>query len=93
MHVTEAIERCRLACEAEAIALGFPGPMGAAIYDGCVLDDIQGWTKDEYLAWTHWVDQEFGITVWIPLYKRVCEIMGDYGKMIEQSTGRADGTP
>lgn len=82
MTVPQAIAACRLRCEAEAVAMGFPGELGTAVYDGCVADDVEGWTKEQYLAWCHAIDAKFGTYDWMALYKVVCEIMGEYGKMI-----------
>jgi hypothetical protein len=82
MGVVQAIVACRLRCEAEAVAMGFPGELGTAVYDGCVADDVEGWSKEQYLAWCHAIDAKFGIYKWMPLYQAVSEIMGEYGKMI-----------
>jgi hypothetical protein len=57
MELEDAIVRCKLACEAEAVSRGFPPEAGSEIYDGCVADDLTGWSVDDFWEWAdqkHW---------------------------------------
>ena len=77
--------RCRLACEAEAESMGFTGALGGAVYDGCLADDLQGWSEDQYMGWVIETSAKFGRDDWMKLYNRVSEIMGQYGDLIKTS--------
>lgn len=82
--------RCRLACEAEAESMGFTGALGGAVYDGCLADDLQRWTEDQYMGWVIQTSANFGRGDWMPLYNRVSEIMGQYGDMVKTAVAADD---
>jgi hypothetical protein len=92
MNIEQAIVSCGLRCEAEAVAMGFPAEMGRDIYCGCVDDDLNNWTKEEYLAWSHSIDAKYSCqwSDWKPLYKKVNDIMGEFGKMLGEDCGGQD---
>lgn len=85
MQLEEVITRCKLACEAEAVASGFPASAGSEIYDGCVADDLEGWTDDQYLQWVKTIVDKYGKSEDLRrLYLKVCNIMADYTPMLKQ---------
>ena len=89
MKMNEVVERCALACEAEAISLGLPGEAGREFYIAAVADDLEGWSEDQYLAWVEAMEVKYqGHANLLRLYNRVSEIMGSYAPLLKNSMDR-----
>ena len=86
-QVQEVIDRCALACGAEAESKGFPQQAGYDIYQGCIADDLDGWTEGVFLLWIRQIEQrysQFGDTKKLQdLYLAVCQIMGNYAPLLK----------
>ncbi len=92
MDVPEIILRCQMACESEAVSRGFPAEAGFEIFYGCVADDIDGWSDEEFEIWNYalgrkWagVDENKNKQL-TELYVACNEIMGEYGKLTKTPT-------
>lgn len=83
MNIQEAVSRCRAVCGAEAMALGYPAEMGYTIHDDSIRHELEGWTDEEFLVWVHAISEAFGVKDWQPLYRKVAEVMNQYGRMVE----------
>lgn len=84
MQIDEFVIRTRIACEAEAAAMGLPPQAGADIYDGCVSDDLNGWTEEQFLDWAFELEQKYpqpeGSRLLNQAYLAICKVMGSYGE-------------
>lgn len=87
MELPEVVERCRLACGAEAVAMGFSVQAGYDIHEGCIKDDLEKWSEDEFLDWAMELQVLYGKVSrtgyqLIALYNRCNEIMGQYAQLV-----------
>lgn len=88
MNQSEIKERCRSACGAEAVVMGFPDRAGYDIHDGCVADDFNNWSEDRFIGWVVQMQTLYGTVsptgyLLIRLYEKCNEIMGFYGELAE----------
>lgn len=51
--------RCRLACEAEAVAHGFPPETGKEIFYGFFREKIANWDDDKFLKWIFTLEEKY----------------------------------
>ncbi|MBE9207331.1 hypothetical protein IQ244_12495 [Nostoc sp. LEGE 06077] len=54
--VVEAMEECRLA----AIAAEFPGECGLEMFRGCLEDEAQGWSDQQFQTWFEGLEVKYG---------------------------------
>lgn len=84
MDIKQAIVSCRLRAQAEAVALNLPQELANDVYDGIVADDIQNWTKEEYISWCKLIELKYNLnwSEWKDLYISVSQIMSEFGSKL-----------
>ena len=87
-EIANVVTRCQLACGAESQALGFPEQAGYDVFAAAIAADCHD--TDEMLALEAFLDryQLFGDkATMLALYKRCCEIMGEYAPLLKSVAG------
>lgn len=89
--IDQLISRCKLACEAESVSLGFPPSAGIDTYEACVKDDLEGWTEEQFIAWVEEMrvkyeaepgsDRDLKLSL---LYLNCSSLMGEYAKHLQR---------
>ncbi len=90
MELSEVTKRCRLACEAEAVSMGFSSSTGADMFYGHIKHDIENWSLDTFMLWVvemqslHGRFSRTGERL-IDLYNKCHEIVVSYGKVAKET--------
>lgn len=86
VELPEITERCRLACGAEAEAMGFPTQAGYDIY-AAIEDDFEEWSEDEFIDWIMELQVLYGKVSrtgcqLIALHNRCNDIVRQYAQLV-----------
>ncbi|MGL5076805.1 MAG: hypothetical protein ACRDBG_13410 [Waterburya sp.] len=78
--IQRMVSRASLRCQSEAVAMGFEPEHGLHILQGCIEDDINRWSSEQYIEWCELTDKTFGRCDWLGLYREVSRILGEIAK-------------
>lgn len=90
MELQEAINRCKAACEAKAVAMGFSVQAGRDVFVGSITSDIERWSLENFLLWVLSMEALYGKMSHtgqklLELYKECQEIIVLYGEIAKDS--------
>lgn len=80
MNRADSFVQCRLACGAEAVAMGYPEQAGYDICDGCATDSFIDWGVDRFVDWLMELQILYGMVSptgcrFLCLYRKCSEII------------------